>query len=155
MASRLRRECDIRKLSLDLISPKSELTGLSSNLIQYQLQSCNVTLRRLHIRLNHTCYLENLTEYIPNLEQMSVEFHSSSVFNSSWKSNVETLKKSNKNWFNKIPKLQCFSLKTFIFEDMEFVYLKWLLNRFNYVEKLQLHLKSDYLIDTGSQNISH
>ncbi|CAF5117350.1 unnamed protein product [Rotaria magnacalcarata] len=36
---------------------------------------------------------------------------------------------------------------------MEFVYLKWLLNRFNYVEKLQLHLKSDYLIDTGSQNI--
>ncbi|CAF1496216.1 unnamed protein product [Rotaria magnacalcarata] len=154
--------CKLKSLRIDI---SNELRGgsihyclasnsdLSSNLIQYQLQSCNITLLRLHIRLNRICFLENLIEYVLNLEQMSVEFHSSSVFNSSWKSNVETLKKSNKNWFNKIPKLQCFSLKTFIFDDMEFVYLKWLLNRFNYVEKLQLHLKSDYLIDTGSQNI--
>ncbi|CAF1547975.1 unnamed protein product, partial [Didymodactylos carnosus] len=119
-------------------------SDLSSNLIQYQRQSCNITLRRLHIRLNQTCFLENLVEYVPNLEQMSFEFYSSLKFNSLWKSNVETLKKSNENWFKKIPKLQYFSLKTFIFEDMEFVYLKWLLNNFNYVEKLQLHLKKRY-----------
>ncbi|CAF4089302.1 unnamed protein product [Rotaria magnacalcarata] len=118
--------CKLKSLRIDI---SNELRGgsihyclasnsdLSSNLIQYQLQSCNITLLRLHIRLNRICFLENLIEYVLNLEQMSVEFHSSSVFNSSWKSNVETLKKSNKNWFNK------------------------------------LHLKSDYLIDTGSQNI--
>ncbi|CAF4014002.1 unnamed protein product, partial [Rotaria magnacalcarata] len=102
--------CKLKSLRIDI---SNELRGgsihyclasnsdLSSNLIQYQLQSCNITLLRLHIRLNRICFLENLIEYVLNLEQMPVEFHSSSVFNSSWKSNVETLKKSNKNWFNK------------------------------------------------------
>ena len=36
---------------------------------------------------------------------------------------------------------------------MEFVYLKWLLNNFNYIEKLQLHLKSDKLTVTRYENI--
>ena len=53
----------------------------------------------------------------------------------------------------KIPKLRCFSLKTFIYEDLEFIYLKWLLNNLNYVEKLQVHIKSDKLIETKCQNI--
>jgi hypothetical protein len=31
--------------------------------------------------------------------------------------------------------------------------LKWLLNNLNYVEKLQVHLKSDNIIETRSKNI--
>jgi len=31
--------------------------------------------------------------------------------------------------------------------------LKWLLNNINYIEKLQLHLRSDKLIETRCQNI--
>ncbi|CAF0745482.1 unnamed protein product [Rotaria sordida] len=56
--------------------------------------------------------------------------------------------------FNKhIPKLRCFSLKTFINNDSNIIYLKWLLNNINYVEKLQLQLRSDKLIETSRQNI--
>ncbi|CAF4952840.1 unnamed protein product, partial [Rotaria sp. Silwood1] len=36
---------------------------------------------------------------------------------------------------------------------MEFFYLKWLLNNLNYVEKLQVHLKSDQLLETRCQII--
>ncbi|CAF4664687.1 unnamed protein product, partial [Rotaria sp. Silwood2] len=116
----------------------SSNSDLSSNLIQ----SCNITLRRLHIRVNHGLFLESLIEYIPNLEQISVEFNGPLQADTLWESNIEALKQSNENWFNKIPKLQCFSLKTFIDNDLEFIYLKWLLNNLNYVKKLQVHIKS-------------
>jgi hypothetical protein len=52
-----------------------------------------------------------------------------------------------------MPKLRCFSLKTFVLTDAEFVNLKWLLNNLNYLEKLQLHLKSDRLSERRCQNI--
>ncbi|CAF3869168.1 unnamed protein product [Rotaria sp. Silwood1] len=45
------------------------------------------------------------------------------------------------------------NLKTCICGDMEFFYLKWLLNNLNYVEKLQVHLKSDQLLETRCQII--
>ncbi|CAF4428997.1 unnamed protein product [Rotaria sp. Silwood2] len=121
--------------------------------IQYQHQSCCVTLRRLHIRLNRTCFLKNLVSHVPNLEKISVEFDSSLDSCVPWNSNVETLRQSKTNWFNKIPKLRYFLLKTFIYDDLEFLYLKWLLNNLNYVEKLRLHIKSDKLIETRCQNI--
>ena len=60
----------------------------------------------------------------------------------------DQLKQSNP--FFQVPKLRYFSLKCFIYTDLEFVYLKWLLNNFNYIEKLQLHLRS---IETRCQNI--
>ncbi|CAF3078204.1 unnamed protein product [Rotaria sp. Silwood2] len=110
----------------------------SSNLIQYQLPTCCLTLRHLHIRLRYACFLENLVEHVPNLEQIS---------------NVERLKQSNENWFNKIPKLRYFSLTTCIDDDLEFVYLKWLLNNLNYIEKLQVHLRNNKLMERKYQNI--
>ncbi|CAF3145658.1 unnamed protein product [Rotaria socialis] len=84
---------------------------------------------------------------------MSVQFHTTLRFDLSWKSNVEIMKQSNGNWLNKLPKLRYFSLKTFIDDDWEFIYLKWLLNNLNYVEKLQLHLKNDRLDERKSQEI--
>ncbi|CAF4061089.1 unnamed protein product, partial [Rotaria sordida] len=39
-----------------------------------------------------------------------------------------------------IPKLKCFTLYSHILVDLEFVYLKWILNSVNYVEKLKLRL---------------
>ncbi|CAM4816055.1 unnamed protein product [Rotaria magnacalcarata] len=126
---------------------------LSSNFTQRQFPSCCVTLRRLYIRLNQASFLENLIEHVPNLEKLLVKFHSSLNNASSLSSNVEILKQSNGNWFHKVPKLRYFTLKTFIYTDLEFIYLKWLLNNFNYVEKLKLHLKSDEIIETKSKNI--
>jgi hypothetical protein len=86
----------------------------SSNFIQYQVQSCCITLRRLHIRLNHTCFLENLIKYVRNLEEMSVEFDytmSSYVLQTS---NIESLSQSNENWFNKVRKKQRIIIVFFI-----------------------------------------
>ncbi|CAM4912390.1 unnamed protein product [Rotaria socialis] len=119
---------------------------LPSEYLQYQHQSCCSTLRHLYIRLNQTCFLEDLIEHVPNLEQVSVEFDCALRSFASWASNVETLRQSKTNWFNKIPKLRYFSLKSFIGDDLDFIYLKWLLNNMNYIEKLQLHIKNEKLI---------
>ncbi|CAF4236636.1 unnamed protein product [Rotaria sp. Silwood2] len=126
---------------------------VSLNSIQHELQSYCMTLRYLYIRLNQTCFLENLIEHVPNLEQLSVEFHYLLKFGSFDKSNAEMLKSSNENWFNRLPKLRWFSLKTYISDDVEFIYLKWLLNKLNYVEKLQVHLRNNRLIERECQNV--
>ncbi|CAF4748090.1 unnamed protein product, partial [Rotaria sp. Silwood2] len=111
------------------------------------------TLLHLDIRIEYTCFLENLIEHVPNLEQLSIEFQFSLKFDSLWKSNFEILKQSNENWLNKIPKLRCFSLKTSINDNEEFIYLKWLLNNLNYIEKLEIHLKNYKIHETESNNI--
>ncbi|CAF4422949.1 unnamed protein product, partial [Rotaria sp. Silwood2] len=62
-----------------------------------------------------------------------------------------------------IPKLKCFTLKSNIFRDSELVYLKWILNNVNHVEKLKLRLdinltyqedsmKRDCLVDANFIN---
>ncbi|CAF3276453.1 unnamed protein product, partial [Rotaria sp. Silwood2] len=102
-------QCQLTSLRLDISNEfhcgimhrcLSSNSDLSPNLIQCQVQSCNITLRRLHIRLNHSRFLESLIEYVPNLEQISVEFDSSLEFDTLWKSNIEALRQSNENWFN-------------------------------------------------------
>ncbi|CAF2651357.1 unnamed protein product [Rotaria sp. Silwood2] len=126
---------------------------LTSDSIQYKHQSFCLTLRRLYLRLRYTRFLEDLIEHVPNLEQISVQFDISLKFDLLWKSNIEIMKQSNENWFNKLPKLRYFSLKTFIEGDCEFIYLKWLLNNLNYVKKLQLYLANYELDIRESQNI--
>ncbi|CAF3103736.1 unnamed protein product [Rotaria sp. Silwood2] len=110
-------------------------------------------LRRLDIRIKYTCFLENLIEHVPNLEQLSIQFKFSLKFDILWKTNFEILEQSNENWLNKIPKLRYFSLKTSIDNTEEFIYLKWLLHNFNYVEKLEIHLYNYNIHKTESDNI--
>ena len=50
-------------------------------------------------------------------------------------------------------KLRCFKLKTFVYDDLEFIYLKWLLNNINYVEKLLIHLNGDKLLEPRCQTM--
>ncbi|CAF4638141.1 unnamed protein product, partial [Rotaria sp. Silwood2] len=155
-------QCQLKSLRLDISNEfrdgffhrcLSSNSNLSFDFIQYPYRSSCVTLRRLHIRLNQSCFLENLIEYVPNIEQMSIECDCSLSSYRLTTSNIETLSQLNENWFNKIPKLRCFSLKTFINNGSDIIYLKWLLNNMNYIEKLQLHLRSDKLIETKCQNI--
>ncbi|CAF5011986.1 unnamed protein product, partial [Rotaria sp. Silwood1] len=103
-------QCQLTYLRLDISNDRTDSnihecltsnSNLSSNLIQYQLHSCCMTLRRLHIRLNQTCFFENLIEHVPNLEQISVEFDYSLGSYALWQSNIELLRRSNGNWFNK------------------------------------------------------
>ncbi|CAF4521330.1 unnamed protein product, partial [Rotaria sp. Silwood2] len=148
--------CQLTTLRLDI---SKELTGgmihryLASNSYLCQHQSCSITLRHLFIRLKHTSVLENIIQHVPNLEQISVQFDSSLVLDPLWKSHIETLKNSNGNWFNKVPKLRYLSLQTYINEDLEFIYLKWFLNNLNYIERLRLYLKSGKLNENRCQKI--
>ncbi|CAF3188110.1 unnamed protein product, partial [Rotaria sp. Silwood2] len=57
------------------------------------------------------------------------------------KSDMEILIKSNGNWFEKVPKLNYFTLKTLINSDFQLAYLKWILNNLNHIQKLKLHLQ--------------
>ncbi|CAF4633067.1 unnamed protein product [Rotaria socialis] len=100
------------------------------------------------------CQLTSLRlDISSDCRNVSVEFDCALCSFASWTSNVETLRQSKTNWFNKIPKLRYFSLKSFIGDDLDFIYLKWLLNNMNYIEKLQFHIKNEKLIKGRSQNI--
>ncbi|UJR38484.1 hypothetical protein I4U23_031152 [Adineta vaga] len=46
---------------------------------------------------------------------------------------------------NNVPNLRYLTLKCFILNDLEFVYLKWFLNNFNHVQKLKLRLGNEKL----------
>ncbi|CAF1482062.1 unnamed protein product, partial [Rotaria sp. Silwood1] len=112
-------------------------TKLISNKIEY---GC-LTLRHLYIRIKYTCFLEHLIEYIPNIERLSVIFKQSMDMEPRSKSDMEILIKSNGNWFEKVPKLNYFTLKTLINNDFQLAYLKWILNNLNHIQKLKLHLQ--------------
>ncbi|CAF3097345.1 unnamed protein product [Rotaria sp. Silwood2] len=99
----------------------------ASNSLFNKTQNYCLTLRHLYICLKYTCFLEQLIEYIPNIERLSVTFKRRMHFEPRSKSNIETLIKSNGNWFEK--------------NDLEFAYLKWLLNNLNHIRKFKLHLQ--------------
>ena len=44
--------------------------------------------------------------------------------------------------------MEYFTLKSFVVNDLEFGYLKWLLNNVNHVKKLEINLHSGYLWKT-------
>jgi hypothetical protein len=67
-----------------------------------RFESYCTTLRRLHIRLDYTCFLEDLIDYVPNLEQISVHFRSLKRDNELYDSNIQSLLLPNGNWFNKV-----------------------------------------------------
>ncbi|CAF2937098.1 unnamed protein product [Rotaria sp. Silwood2] len=138
-------QLDITKLSYEIHQSLNSHSYVSTNKISNEFPWYCITLRHLYIHLNHICFLEHLIEYVPNLEQLSVHFHNSLIDKYYPNSNINILKLSNKNWFNKIPKLKCFTLKSFIYTNFEFTYLKWLLNNLNHIIKLQIHLYSRYI----------
>ena len=73
-----------------------------SDPIQYEHQSFCLTLRRLYLRIRYIRFLQDLINHVPNLEQLSVEFEISLIFDLSWKANFEIMKRSNENWCNKV-----------------------------------------------------
>ncbi|CAF4492154.1 unnamed protein product [Rotaria sp. Silwood2] len=113
----------------------------SSSSIFNKAQYCCLTLRHLYIYLKYTYFLEQLVEYIPNIERLSVIFKRRMDFEPRSKSTIEALIKSNGNWFEKVPKMNYLTLKVFVKKHLEFAYLKWLLNNLNHIQKFKLHLQ--------------
>ncbi|CAF1070763.1 unnamed protein product [Rotaria sordida] len=138
-------QLDIANLSYEIHQSLNSRSYVSTNKISNDFQTYSITLRHLHIHLNHICFLEHLIEYVPNLEQLSIHFLNSLLDKYYLDSKINIPKLSNENWFNKMPKLKYFILKSFIDNDFEFIYLKWLLNNLNYITKLQIYLYSGYI----------
>jgi len=63
-----------------------------------------MTLRLLYIRLHQTCFFEHLIEYVPNLEEMSVEFDYTMGPYTLTTLDIERSRQLNENWFNKVRK---------------------------------------------------
>ncbi|CAF4139762.1 unnamed protein product, partial [Rotaria magnacalcarata] len=141
-------QCQLNSLRLDIGSYDIDqcikiFSDSYYNPISNQFQSSCMTLSRLYIRIKCTYFLEHLIEHIPALERLSVEFNKTLNIQPRSVSLIEQLCQSNGNWYNKVPNLRYFALKSFILNDLEFVYLKWLLNNLNHVQKLKLRLGNE------------
>ena len=101
-------QCHLESLQLDI---SNELKNhdihrcFASNSIAYDRPSPCVTLRRLYIRIDRAYFFESLIERVPNLEELSVECHSSLEFKALQELNVEILRKSNDNWLHKVKEI--------------------------------------------------
>ena len=104
-------KCRLKYLQLD-ISEESHCDSLHEcllarpsfywNSIQTHAHSFCATLRQIDIRLNSTCFLQNLIKRVPNLEQLSVDFISHLTFNLPNEWDIEACRKFNENWFNNV-----------------------------------------------------
>ncbi|CAF2800900.1 unnamed protein product [Rotaria sp. Silwood2] len=47
-----------------------------------------------------------------------------------------------------VSRLKYFALKTFVLDNLEFAYLKWILNNLNHIKKLNIHLRNDEFSNT-------
>ena len=103
-------KCQLTYLRLDIADDSSSVnihqclilsSHSSASSISNKMQYCCLMLRHLYICLKYTCFLEHLIEHIPNIERLSVTFKRWMDFELRSKSNIETLIKSNGNWFEK------------------------------------------------------
>ncbi|CAM4900526.1 unnamed protein product [Rotaria socialis] len=146
-------ECRLTSLRLDFASKHNDIDHLqclkphdnlsSGSMIADKYKFCCSTLRRLHIHIAHTCFFEHLIDYVPALEQLFVFSEHSSNIKRQLTAGINIFVQTNDNWVNKVPKLESFTLKTSVENDIEFTYLKWILNNLNHIKKLKIHLTSD------------
>ncbi|CAF3461795.1 unnamed protein product [Rotaria sp. Silwood2] len=96
-------QLDISKLSYEIHqSLNSDFNVSTTNNISNDFQSYCISLHRLHIYLDYTCFLEDLIKYVPNLEQLSVHFRNSLIDKNYLDSNINIPNLSKNNWFNQI-----------------------------------------------------
>ncbi len=93
---------DIRKSSFDIHQCLKSNSHHRLNTVADGFQSYCLTLRRLQIHLDYTCFLEDLIEHVPNLEQLLVycqQLQRHYIYSNSC---VHGSIPSNGNWFNKV-----------------------------------------------------
>ncbi|CAF1409558.1 unnamed protein product [Rotaria magnacalcarata] len=140
-------QCKLIYLTLDISHSDYDIHQCLKSPSHFRLNTISdgsqlycVTLRCLKIHLDCACFLEDLIEHVPNLEQLSIHCECLERHSQFSSSNVQISIIPNGNWFNKVPKLEVFALKCSIHNDSQFLYLKWLLNNVNYVRKLEIKL---------------
>ncbi|CAF3284294.1 unnamed protein product [Rotaria sp. Silwood2] len=114
--------------------------SLSSNLINNEFVTNCMSIRCLYIHLIYGYIIENIIKYVPTLEILSIQFKNSLIKEPSYEIEMKKFRPTIVNWYNKIPKLKSFILKSVISDDFQLNYLRWIINKVNYIEKLKLHL---------------
>ncbi|CAF1220164.1 unnamed protein product [Rotaria sp. Silwood1] len=99
-----------------------------------------ITLRHLHVHLIYGYFLEDIIKYVPALQTLSVTFKDSLIQKRLYEPKMKRFISINSNWYEKMPKLKSFSLKSIILNDCELNYLKWIINNVYHVEKLKIRL---------------
>lgn len=80
-----------------------------------EFHSCSTTLRYLRINIEYKCFLEDLIEFVPNLEELSIRFrHSLYRFDSE----ITTRKLSDQKWFNKVRSIAMTSILEILNKEM-------------------------------------
>ncbi|CAF3182013.1 unnamed protein product [Rotaria sp. Silwood2] len=138
-------KCRLISLEVDISNDDSAVDihgcfSLSSISINNVVVTHCMTLRYLHIHLIYGYFLEHIIEHVPILETLSVIFKDSLMKESSYKPKMKRFASTILNWYEKMPKLKCFSLKSVILDDLQLVYLKWIINNVYYIEKLKVRL---------------
>ncbi|CAF1266246.1 unnamed protein product [Rotaria sordida] len=145
-------KCHLTSLELDISNDDTcvnihKFLSLSSNInsdvIHNEIVTHCKSLRYLKIDLIDGSFLENLIEHVPNLEILSVQFKYTLMEKLSDEPQMERFTSGIISWYTKMPKLKCFTLKSVILNDSQLNYLKWIINKVNYIEKLKvrLHIK--------------
>ncbi|CAF1316118.1 unnamed protein product [Rotaria sordida] len=149
-------KCRLISLEVDISNDVSAVDihkcfSLSSISINNVVVTQCMTLRYLHIHLIYGYFLERIIEHVPALETLSVVFIDSLMKESSYEPRMKRFASTILNWYEKMPKLKCFSLKSVILDDLQLVYLKWIINNVYYIEKLKVRL--DIKTRTNETNV--
>lgn len=103
-------QCQLTSLSLDIRKAfysihqcleshsYASLSATSNGIQSY----CCTSLRSLKIYLDYTCFLEDLIDRVPNLEELSVICQSLQRHCSYSNPNIQNAILSNEGWFNKV-----------------------------------------------------
>jgi len=106
-------QCQLTSLQLDMTKSHCDIhqclklypSHLPLKTISDGFQSYCVSLRRLYIQLEYTCFLEHLIDHVPNLEQLSAVFPHLQRDDELYDSNFQRPLLSNESWFNKVRRM--------------------------------------------------
>lgn len=102
-------QCQLTSLQLDITDSFYNIHHclnlqfqLPVNMISTKFKSSCVTLRSLHVHLTYSSFLEDLIEYVPNLEHLSIHLVELQHHLRGFDSNTQSSIKSSGDWFNKV-----------------------------------------------------
>lgn len=103
------QQCQLTYLTLDISDLYGNINQCLKSSSDFRLninadgsQFYCLTLRHIKIRLNYTCFLEDLIERVPNLVQLSIDCKNLERHYGFSDGDVQNLLRSHGNWFNKV-----------------------------------------------------
>jgi hypothetical protein len=93
-------QCQLTFLQLDISKSSYDIHRCLT--VSDGFQSYCITLHHLQIHLGYACFLEDLIEHVPNLEQLSVQLQRLERYCRFQYPDIQSSMLPNVNWFNKV-----------------------------------------------------